>query len=89
MAKYVEDGVSRGFTRRTNSVDSYDKIPHKYEILASFWEDEDVKSGFNILEKVNDGQPLSLKRSTVPEGFTHWTENISFHKATTIWFCLS
>jgi hypothetical protein len=40
--KYVEDGVSRGFTRRTNCVESDDGIPHKHEFLASLWEDENL-----------------------------------------------
>jgi hypothetical protein len=48
--KIVEDGVSRGFARRTNSVDSDDGIPHKHEFLASLWEDENLFGNNDMME---------------------------------------
>lgn len=36
--------------------------------------------GFNLLERLNDGQALSFKKkSLVPEGSTHWTDIHIFH----------
>ena len=36
--------------------------------------------GFNLLERLNDGQALFFKKkSLVPEGSTHWTDIHIFH----------
>ena len=64
--KGLEPGLSRGFTRKTNSVDSEDGIPHKNEFLASLWDNDNLfgigKDGILEVENFSEDVKNCLKQ---------------------------